>query len=68
MTTMISRYEQGRDAANRALDRSTLNATELLAQWEEAEKRGWRAEDYGLAEYAKGFTDTLREFLDEKGT
>jgi post-segregation antitoxin (ccd killing protein) len=61
-------YERGYDAAQRALDRSTLNASDLLSQARMSEAL---ADAYGnqwLTEWNKGFADAVQEFLDEKGT
>lgn len=71
MTTMRNeaqeRYWQGVDAAIRALDRTGMTAADLLRQWRDAESRHRAAEKYLLAEYAKGFGDTVQEFIDDQG-
>lgn len=64
---MNQQYQAGADAANRALDRSTLDASEMLQHWRAAEQLHRMAERYDLAEYAKGAGDMIQEFLDEKG-
>lgn len=67
MTIMMNPdYERGVDAANRTLDRSTLNAQDLRMQWMGAMSRAQTAEDRKRYEYAKGFVDTIQEFLDDK--
>lgn len=60
-------YWNGEDAARRALDRTTLNATDLLVQNRQAESRCRTAGDNARAEYHKGFADHVQEFLDDKG-
>lgn len=61
-------YQRGSDAANRALDRSVLNASDLLNQARLAEETARAQEIHWLAEWNKGYADMIQEFLDEKGT
>ena len=59
-------YERGADAANRALDRSVLNASDLLVQARASEQRYREQENTAMAEWNKGYADTVQEFLDDK--
>lgn len=62
----LNHYAMGADAANRALDRTGLTASDLLVQWTDALNKAQTREDLVGYEYAKGFCDTLREFLDDR--
>lgn len=59
-------YDAGVDAANRALDRTGLTAQDLLNQWEVAAERALADGKPGRYQYAKGFVDTVREYLQDR--
>lgn len=68
MTTMDthSSYERGYDAAQRALDRSTLTALDMLKDARRSEANYLAQEMHRLAEWSKGYADAVQEFLDDK--
>lgn len=72
MTTMTEyrhdqNYQRGYDAANRALDRTTLTAMDLLTQAEVSCRKHEQRGNRNLAEWNRGFATAIREFLDDKG-
>jgi hypothetical protein len=68
MTIMTNtHYERGVDAANRSLDRTGASASDMLGQARSREKFYRNKEHYSMAEWCKGFGDTVQEFLDNQG-
>jgi hypothetical protein len=65
--TNASNYQAGADAANRALDRTPLNASELHQQWLAAEQNHIKRENHAMAAYARGFADTVYEYMQTRG-
>lgn len=65
-TDTHSSYERGYDAAQRALDRSTLNAMDMLKDARRSEANYRTQEMHSLAEWNKGYADAVQEFLEDK--
>lgn len=61
-------YERGMDAANRSLDRSGATAQDMLTQARHRERYYRSVEHHSMAEWCKGFGDTVQEFLDDQGS
>lgn len=55
-------YIAGRAAANRSLDRGSLNLQDLLGAWEQVARDSHQREDVGRFHYAQGQVDALRDF------
>lgn len=60
-------YRLGVQDANNALDRSTAKASDLLVCAEWAAERAHKQEDLWMYHLAKGFADTVREFIEGQG-
>lgn len=63
-----SEYERGYDAAQRALDRSTIGASDALMIMRAAEYRYRNEENIPMAEWSKGYGDAFQEFLEDKAS
>lgn len=69
MTVMIhDHYQRGYDAANRALDRSPLNAHDLATQAEDMQRWHLERGNHQLANWNRGFATAVREFLQDKAS
>lgn len=68
MTIMMNAdYVRGVDAANRSLDRTGTTASDMLTQARARERFYRNREHHSMAEWCKGFGDTVQEFLDDQG-
>ena len=61
-------YERGFDAANRALDRQPLSAHDLLTQSEAAQAKYHEDGNLKLADWNRGFSTAIREFLQDRAS
>lgn len=61
-------YERGVDAANQCLDQDTFTASDMLTQARAREGFYRNREHYSMAEWCKGFGDTVQEFLGDQGS
>lgn len=68
MIVTNSDYERGVDAANRCLDMTTFTASDMLSQARRRERFYRKREHHSMAEWCKGFGDTVQEFVDDQGT
>jgi len=61
-------YRLGAQAARQALDGSTGSAADLLAGGEHSAAWAHEQEKTGDYLYARGFVDTIRDYIDERSS